>query len=80
MFHRLHFGNEFGIAICTCVFLSKRMDSKTLQGEIISMWEQRTDNRDVDNILSKKFKPFSSHILDIYFEKLSFTSTFGQTC
>ena len=37
-------------------------------------------NRDVDNILSKKFKPFSSHILDIYFEKLSFTSTFGQTC
>ena len=38
------------------------------------------DNRDVHNILSKKFKQFSSHILDIYFEKLSFTSTFGQTC
>ena len=38
-------------------------------------------NRDVDNILSKKFKPSSSHILEIYFEKkLGFTSTFGQTC
>ena len=37
-------------------------------------------NEDVDNILSKKFKPYSSHILDIYFEKLGFTSTFGQTC
>ena len=41
---------------------------------------KKINNRDVDNILSKKFKPFSSHILDIYFEKLSFTSTFGQTC
>ena len=39
-----------------------------------------TENRYVDNILSKKFKPFSSHILEIYFEKLGFTSTFGQTC
>ena len=35
---------------------------------------KKINNRDVDNILSKKFKPFSSHILDIYFEKLSFTS------
>ena len=26
-------------------------------------------NRDVDNILSKKFKPSSSHILEIYFEE-----------
>ena len=27
------------------------------------------DNRDVDNILSKKIKPSSSHILEIYFEE-----------
>ena len=41
---------------------------------------KKINNRDVDNILSKKFKPSSSHILEIYFEKLGFTSTFGQTC
>ena len=35
----------------------------------------------VDNNLSKKLKPSSSHILEIYFEKkVGFTSTFGQTC
>ena len=33
---------ELQYVLSTCVFLSKRMDSKTLQGEIISMWEQRT--------------------------------------
>ena len=49
----------------------------------IGIWERLMSvcNRDVDNILSKKFKPSSSHILEIYFEKkLGFTSTFGQTC
>ena len=30
---------------------------------------KKINNRDVDNILSKKFKPSSSHILEIYFEK-----------
>ena len=31
---------------------------------------KKINNRDVDNILSKKFKPSSSHILEIYFEKM----------
>ena len=36
----------------------------------------RFNNRDVDNILSKKFKPSSSHILEIYFEKSGFHKYF----
>ena len=34
------------------------------------------NNQDVDNILSKKFKPSSSHILEIYFEKSRFHKHF----
>ena len=33
-------------------------------------------NRDVDNILSQKFKPSSPHILELYLQKFDFTSTF----
>ena len=37
-------------------------------GYLMVLGQYKAD-RDVDNILSKKFKPSSSHILEIYFEK-----------